>query len=259
MNDDLGNPHKVAFIYLMVNGDHTRFKIGFSIDPFRRRKQFATKIDLETSMQVSCDAGDVRRLETVLHAWFADFRIDRNLVDDIYGRTEWFDFRCWDSVLSYLAANRGWLRCSEPARLDLSKTIQGAQRLPVKKLPPRRLRAPLKSLSAELGNVGSMAELMAKAETSTGEPIINKSLTLCLSHSALREDNEVGFGRLLWEAGALQKLGIIKLDHVDLFTLSFTFTRLNSEKFDTDSLYALKPISASKSARCKLRKPISEQ
>ncbi|GGC75426.1 hypothetical protein GCM10011396_23350 [Undibacterium terreum] len=86
-----------------------------------------------------------------------------------------------------------------------------------------------------------MADLMTKAQISMKSSIIGKTITLNGTEPINYEDQQFAFGRLLWEAAALDECGIIKLGKVDHLSLSFVFTRLSEETFDTDSLYAIKP------------------
>jgi len=232
-------PSELAFVYLMRDLDHSRFKIGRSIDPLNRRKKFRTKIDVGSSMQISCSPVDVARVENLLHNWFADFRIDRELIDDDDGRTEWFYFSCWDKVMSYLIEHHEYLRCSVPAPLDACLTVQKA-RQQAKRTNKSRPNPTRRTLKLELGGVVSMADLMSKAQAALNRSIIGEPITLCSGDTSDSDEQQYAFGRQLWEAGQLDRRKIIKLGSVDLFALSFTFTRLNEEPFDTQSLYAIK-------------------
>lgn len=254
----LANSHiglfELAFVYLLVNSEHTRFKIGFSIDPLQRLKSIATKIDMDYSRQVSCTPSDVRRLEKVLHAWFDDFRIHPDLIDDPQGHTEWFEINCWDKVISYLNHNHEWLRCTVPAPLNASPTVHAARRRPLR--GDRRSPCspqPQSKLAIDLGGVTSMADLMMKTEASLNKSIIGMPITMSGSGAANFAAQEWAFGRLLWEASALHKRGIIRLGRVDLQLQSFTFTRLSEEAFDTKSLYAIKSAASRATGRRGIR------
>jgi hypothetical protein len=92
---------KKSFIYFLVDADESnaRFKLGQSIDPYRRHKSLSQSFNLDKSWQVECLSVSARDLEQEIHAIYSDYRIDPNEFGWVNGKTEWFKIECLNDIL----------------------------------------------------------------------------------------------------------------------------------------------------------------
>ena len=85
----------IHHVYLLVDRDHYRFKIGVSIDPVRRSWALRQNFNLGTSVQAGYTRERAYDIERYLHALYSDLNIPRSALDWEDGSTEWFCFDCF--------------------------------------------------------------------------------------------------------------------------------------------------------------------
>lgn len=86
-------------LYLLVGKDHSKFKIGLTIDITGRAKELTRgwgDFDLNESYTITDDSLTISRLERSLHFMFSAWNIENE--NDSAGRTEWFKIGCLDEV-----------------------------------------------------------------------------------------------------------------------------------------------------------------
>jgi hypothetical protein len=93
----------VSYVYFGVAEDRSGFKVGVSLNPFKRTSNFPEKIDLANSFQFSCQRSDAFRTEKSIHFLFEKYRLDKDKHD---GYTEWFYFSAFDEVFKFVIHNQ---------------------------------------------------------------------------------------------------------------------------------------------------------
>ena len=88
----------VSYVYFGVAEDRSGFKVGVSLNPFKRTSNFPEKIDLANSFQFSCQRSDAFRAEKSIHFLFDKYRLNKDKSD---GYTEWFDFSAFDEIQKF--------------------------------------------------------------------------------------------------------------------------------------------------------------
>lgn len=85
-SDEVPVRHDV--VYLLVNSEHSAFKIGVSNDPHRRMRLLPVTADVTASLEIRLTDGSARRAEHLLHHLFRHQRFEMHPGD---GYTEWFE------------------------------------------------------------------------------------------------------------------------------------------------------------------------
>jgi hypothetical protein len=91
--------NQVHYVYLLVDRDCHRFKIGVSIDPARRAYSLPQQFNLGMSVQVGFSKSEAYRVERILHKAYRDMNV---YVGECDGKTEWFCFGCFPAAWKIL-------------------------------------------------------------------------------------------------------------------------------------------------------------
>lgn len=117
-----------TYLYLLVHKEHTKFKIGLTIDVTDRSNRLAREqgdFDLDESYTIKNNALSISRLEKTLHFIFSDWNLRGN--NEFEGHTEWFSIECLKDVIEeikrigdYQGSNR---EISKGVLLEKSRTL----------------------------------------------------------------------------------------------------------------------------------------
>lgn len=92
----------IHYVYLLVDRDNDRFKIGVSIKPKQRSFVLKQKFNLSMSMQAGFTKKHAYAIERYLHRLHQEEHIDPHEMGWVDGRTEWFSFACFPSCYRIL-------------------------------------------------------------------------------------------------------------------------------------------------------------
>lgn len=124
-------------LYLLVDKEHKKFKIGLTIDIADRSNRLSRDwgdLDLAESYIVSDDALAISRLEKTLHFMFHKWNVrDAN---EAAGHTEWFSIDCLSNVLEelnrigqYQDSNRAIIKGIDPSASHTRRAIKKSTEL----------------------------------------------------------------------------------------------------------------------------------
>lgn len=94
--------NQVHYVYLLVDKDHHRFKIGVSVDPVRRARTLKQNFNLYMSVQTGFNRTEAYSVERLLHDLYADLNIDERVLGMVDGKTEWFCFDAYPACFGVL-------------------------------------------------------------------------------------------------------------------------------------------------------------
>ncbi|HKT26566.1 GIY-YIG nuclease family protein [Dyella sp.] len=101
-------------LYLLVNEEHSAFKIGVSHRPHQRISRLPNNIDVSSSYEVRFRDGSAYEAERVLHHMFRQKNFDMPRGE---GYTEWFDIASLEDVLRFIENQKHLLSVEEICRL----------------------------------------------------------------------------------------------------------------------------------------------
>ncbi len=90
-----------SHVYLLVESSRRRFKIGKADDVMARAAALPQKFS--DSVYFQCSVDSVFELEKILHLTFKKFKAPMSSGD---GRTEWFDYACFEECKAFVIANQ---------------------------------------------------------------------------------------------------------------------------------------------------------
>lgn len=113
----------MEYVYLFVERDCPRIKIGYSKCPRGRAGELKQDIDLDASFQIPCKNDNARQIEQLLQLWFSEHSVK---IERCNGKTEWFALSALPEVLKFMRKHHVRLRCAlpQPVRVPLWKNLK---------------------------------------------------------------------------------------------------------------------------------------
>lgn len=85
----------IHYVYVLVDQDHDRIKIGVSMDPIARARTLGQNFNLSMSIRAGSSRAAAYRVERYLHKLHHEFKIPAQEIGRTDGYTEWFHYGCF--------------------------------------------------------------------------------------------------------------------------------------------------------------------